>query len=459
MGISPTHPSQERSSCDVCKKQKSKCLRINPSDLACARCSILDVPCTTGQPKAAGRPRRKARSATSHTASKHAPKNPPNPSIPPTPSQQTNAFFEGSNPIHWTVTSSQDPSHPQLPPTMAQDAVHNTEACHTRFSDTFRSPVTSWTIRDNIEYANSPPPSSYTRLNFDGVIPSVYSVATSPNPAPPLTSHSAPLHSVYPSTTPLPQNANPQDPMFDLSKINLGLNGRLKAMKEHQQILDFDLMIVQQSPLSIDNITLAEYMLKAAHEFLSILTRLYNSQHCPEQPCELPARDEIYSKVLTSLHQQDPTKTQDLSGISHQLNPKFILEPLPGPIVLLITSIFIQLISSYELILHYLTLRVERIPADPIQPIPGLVICGQPLERACTQGMLFCEVSVILLSAIERLLGVEGRGAGLLSPRQLEVLTSELDARQELSPGYAMMSPAILRRLLGKVADVLRVIQ
>ncbi|CAG9946233.1 unnamed protein product [Clonostachys rosea f. rosea IK726] len=344
---------------------------------------------------------------------------------------------------------------------MAQAAVHSTGAWHTGFSDTFGLPVTSWTIRDHTEYVNSPPPPppsppSYTGFNID--IPSVYSVAMSPNPAPPLTNHSAPLYSVYPSAIPSPQDNNPQDPMFDLSKINLGLNVRLKAMKKYQQILDFDLMIVQQSPLCIDEITLAQYMLRASHDFLSILTQLYNSQHCPEQPCELPAQDAIYSKVLTSLHQQDPTKTQEISEISHELNPKVVLE-LPGPIVLLMTSIFIQLISGYELILHYLTLRVERIPTDPIQPIPGLVICGQPLERACTQGMLFCEVSVILLSAIERLLGVEGGGAGLLSPRQLEVLTNELDARQEFSPSHAVMSPAILRRLLGKVVDVLRIIQ
>ncbi|KAK7221339.1 hypothetical protein V2G26_009342 [Clonostachys chloroleuca] len=378
---------------------------------------------------------------------------------PPSAPQQTNAFLEGSSPIEWTVVSSQEPSHPQLPPTVTQAAVHSTGAWHTRFGETFGPPVTSWTVRDNMEYSNSSPPSFYTRFNFDGVIPSVYSDTTSPNPATPLTSHSAPLHSVYPSTTPRPQKTNTQDPMFDLSNINLGLNVRLKAMKKHQQILDFDLMIFQQSPLCIDEMTLAEYMVKASHEFLSILTQLYNSQHYPEQPCELPERDAIYSKVLASLHQQDTTKMQDLSRISHQLNPKVISEPLPGPIALLMTSIFIQLISSYELILHYLTLRVERIPTDPIQPIPGLVICGRPLERACTQGMLFCEVSVILLSAIERLLGVEGGGAGLLSPRQLEVLTDELDARQELSPGYATMSPAILRRLLGKVADVLRVIQ
>ncbi|CAG9994496.1 unnamed protein product, partial [Clonostachys byssicola] len=227
----------------------------------------------------------------------------------------------------------------KVPPTLAPAAAHSTGAWHSGFSGTFGSPITSWAIRDDMRYANSPPPPpSYTGLNLDAVMPSVYSVATSQNPAPPLTSHNALLNWGFLSATPSPQDDSHQDPMFDLSKINLGLNVRLKAMRKHQQILDFDLMIVQQSPLCIDEVTLAEYMLKASHDFLSILTRFYNSQHFPEQPCELPARDAIYSKVLTSLQQQDATKTQDLSGIPHQLNPKVIFEPLPGPIVLLMTT-------------------------------------------------------------------------------------------------------------------------
>lgn len=247
--------------------------------------------------------------------------------------------------------------------------------------------------------------------------------------------------------------------MADLSTINLGLHIRLEAMKKTKPSLDFDLMIYQHGPLFIDGITLAEYIVKVAQEFLYILTKLYNIRHCPELLCDSQPMELICPCHLSSELRE---KSKTLFDVSLP-RPTVTSEPLPTPIALMITSIFIQLITVYELVLDNIATRVERIAIDPIEPVPGLIVCGRPLERPCTQGMIFCEVSVSLIENIERVLGVgrglEGKEVGLLSLRQVDVLGKELDERLRVIPDHAMMTPAILRKLLGKVADIFRSIR
>lgn len=73
---------------------------------------------------------------------------------------------------------------------------------------------------------------------------------------------------------------------------------------------------------------------------------------------------------------------------------------------------------------------------------------------------MFSEVIVDLLNKIERSLGIaaasDGGEVGLLSVRQAQVLWGELDGRRVIIPGHAVMRPANLRRLFGKLAGVFR---
>jgi hypothetical protein len=107
--------------------------------------------------------------------------------------------------------------------------------------------------------------------------------------------------------------------------------------------------------------------------------------------------------------------------------------------------------------LHLITARVEWISIDPIAPIAGLVFGGVPLDNLCTQGILF---SINLLERIECTLGINSGPStsqvGLLSARQTQVLWSELDGRCAVLPGHAVMRPATLRRIFGKVAVIFR---
>jgi hypothetical protein len=313
------------------------------------------------------------------------------------------------------------------------------------FTDIFDQSTTSWGTSSDLEY-------TYTDLD---TITNIYPIGTSPN--------SITYETFFPLTNCLtthhPRKTDPGEFISDLSTINLGLHVRLEAMKKTKASLNFDLMIYQHGPLFIDNITLAEYIITVAQKFQFILTKLYDIRYCPEllrdsQPMEL-----ICPCHLSSDLRQHPKNLFDVS----LPQPTVTSEPLPTPIALMITSIFIQLITIYELILDNIATRVERIAVDPIEPVPGFIVCGRPLERPCTQGMIFCEVSVSLIENIERVLGVgrgaEGKEVGLLSPRQVDVLGNELDERRRVIPDHAMMTPAMLRKLLGKVADIFRSIR
>jgi hypothetical protein len=259
---------------------------------------------------------------------------------------------------------------------------------------------------------------------------------------------------------PGPENAGSIDgstALFaELSKMNLDLHIRAAAAETNKATLAFDNVVYRQGALYIDKLTLAEFMLKTSHNFLQLLTRLLSTRQSIGLLCASPTADALFPKLLST--QSHP---QQMSQVNPSCPaPTDTTGPLPAPLALTITSVFTQLISLYEMVLHHITARVERIAIDPIAPIPGLVFGGVPLENPCTQGMLFSEAVVYLLESIERALGVSSgpstSQAGLLSARQIEVLWSELEGRRPVLPGHAVMRPATLNRLFGKVAVLFR---
>ncbi|KAI1013613.1 hypothetical protein LB503_010522 [Fusarium chuoi] len=445
MGVSAPHPSQRRFSCDVCRKSKSRCQRIRPTDEKCARCSMLGVKCEIGQQKVPGRPRRKQAGKGSPPTVQHLPVSKP---VSPSALSQNATLMDDWSPFDWTGMLSPKHSPPQILTSAIQDGVAT--SWEAGFTDVFGQSQTSWNLGGGFEYANTP---LYTDLD---TTTNLYPVGMSPDST---TTYEPFFPLTNCLTTHHPRIADPGDFMSDLSTINLGLHVRLEAIKKTKASLNFELMIYQQGPLFIDDITLAEYVIKVAQEFLFILTKLYNTRNCPELLCDSQPIKFVCPCHLSS---EFPRQLKNLFDVSLP-RPTVTSEPLPTPIALLITSIFIQLITVYELILDNVATRVERIATDPIEPVPGLIVCGRPLERPCTQGMIFCEVSVSLIENIERVLGVgigpEGKKVGLLSPRQVEVLGNELDERRRVIPDHAMMTSAMLRKLLGKVADIFRSIR
>ncbi|KAF5681359.1 hypothetical protein FDENT_8130 [Fusarium denticulatum] len=445
MGASAPHPSQRRFSCDVCRKSKSRCQRIRPTDEKCARCSMLGVKCEIGQQKVPGRPRRKQAGKGSPPPVQQLPVSQ---TVSPGAVPQNAAFVDDWSPFDWTGMLSPKQSPPQVSATAVQDGI--AASWGMGFTDIFDQSSTSWNTGSDLEYTNTP---LYTDID---TIANLYPVGVSPN-------STVTYETLFPLTNCLtthhPRKLDPGEFMSDLSTMNLGLHFRLEAIKKTKASLDFDYMIYQHGPLFIDDIIFVEYIIKVAQEFLFILTKLYNTRHCPEllhdsQPMEL-----ICPCHLSSDLRKQPKNLFDV----FLPQPTATSEPLPAPIALMITSIFIQLITIYELILDSIAARVERIAVDPIEPVPGVIVCGRPLERPCTQGMIFCEVSVSIIENIERVLGVgrevQGKEVGLLAARQVEVLGNELNERRRVIPDHAMMTPAMLRKLLGKVADIFRSIR
>lgn len=315
--------------------------------------------------------------------------------------------------------------------------------------DSFDSYSTSWDTNFNFDQTNS-------LFSYDpGIaIPTPRSLLTPAGTA--SAANSPPFAPIETIAIPGLETADVLDVSDDLrrlSKMNVDLHIRVTTIKMNITTLDFNSVTYQKSPLCIDNLTLAEFMLKTSQDFLLILTRLLGSRSSRGLLCASDTADTPFSKLLQNNH-------LNLSSNSILSSPVATSEPLSAPLALTITSIFTQMLSIYELILEYITTRVERIDIDPIAPIPGLMFGGTPVEKPCIQGMLFCEVIEYLLQKTEEVLGItsvsEDGEVGLLSTRQVSVLWSELNGRHHIIPGHAIMTPANLRRLFGKVAFIFR---
>ncbi|XEV01112.1 hypothetical protein FSHL1_006399 [Fusarium sambucinum] len=440
MGASTPHPSQRRVSCDLCRKSKSRCQRIRPTDEKCAKCAMLGAECTVGQQRVPGRPRRKQPAKRSNTTSQSV--NKPTLPISPTPVQPNTAF------IDWSLFDTTGILYPTLyAPEKPSTTIKDVNAtCCVGFIDVFHQSDSSWTT--DVEYTNVP---FYNDLDL---VTELYTTGSSP--ISPFAINNDVLLLSDCSTTHYPRNTEPRDIMTELSTINNGLYVRIEAIKKNRKTIHFDTMISQNGPLFVDNITLLDYTIKVTQEFFFLLMKLYDEQHCPglhsnSQPMELLCPCHLASQFL-----KDP---KNLFQISLP-QPTVTAEPLATPITLTITSVFVQLITVYELVLNHIATKVERLTNNSMESIPALIVCGRLQQMPCTQGVIFCEVTVNLIESIERVLGVgrmlEGKEVGLLSPRQVDVLREEMDERRSVGPGHTVMAPATLRKLIGKVGGILR---
>ena len=253
-------------------------------------------------------------------------------------------------------------------------------------------------------------------------------------------------------------NIETSDTLAKLSKLNLELHVRVATAEINKTILDFNSLIYQNSPLFIDNYTLAVFTLKASQDFVQILMRLLNSTQCHELPSTSQKPGSLHPEFTTL--QLQPYLDNILHSNSTSSPPYFsaALQPMLAPLALTIISIFTQLISVYRLFLEHFSTRIERFSTDPIAPIPGIISGGLPLDTPCMQGMLFFNGVIHLLETMEWVLGISEREdgpVGLLSDRQVEILWSELDGGLAITPGGGTIRPADVRKLLGKVAMIL----
>ncbi|BCS22031.1 Zn(II)2Cys6 transcription factor domain-containing protein [Aspergillus puulaauensis] len=418
MGLASIHPSQRRFSCEVCRRQKSKCQRIQRNDPKCARCTLLGVECTTGQQKKVGRPKQASVSAQKAPGSK----------------SRSTAKESRTKPLGRQSQQSQQnppgelqvsPSFLTLPvPALSLGTADAASAWPTIGTNYTHQDSLNWDIA-NVFDDSSPLSNLDSALNV--ITADTQLLDTADN-------------NIY-FAPPGPESAmggiDSSDAMAKLSQINLDLHIRVVAATDmNRTILGLNDLLYQESPLFIDNYTVAELMLKTSQDFLQILTQLLNSQ-----------------QRLQSYQNSHHSSTSTFSFVSPS-------QPLFAPLALTITSIFTQLIFLCELYLEHLTTRIERLSADPIAPIPGITFGGLPLAEPCMQGMFFSNFVVHLLERMERALGISeiSGGGGLLSARQIDVLWSELDGGAGVSPGHGALRPGQVKKGLGRVARQLALV-
>ncbi|KAL9945973.1 hypothetical protein ACHAQF_005945 [Verticillium nonalfalfae] len=245
-----------------------------------------------------------------------------------------------------------------------------------------------------------------------------------------------------------------------LSKMNLDLHIRVTAAEMHKSDINFNRIIYDDSPLFIDNTTLADFILKASQEIHLIMTRLRGNRTTRGLLGGFANADKILASFLPPSPQSSQGEVYPAGATPSHPYPAAAGEPLLAPLALTLTSIYTQLITLFELILEHLSTRIERIGSDPIAPINGLTLGGLPLVKPCVQGMMFAEVIVQILVKFEQALGIvsspEGSGTGLLSARQISVLWSELDEGPGIMPGQGMLRPARLKKSFERVAAIFK---
>ena len=356
---SPTvHPSQRRVACELCRKHKARCQRFHESDPSCARCTLYGVKCTNGRQKKVGRPRpaKTAKSAVGGTSSTAY--------IPPTPPStspnENSTIDRGTYQNNLTSSSSGpleviDHAFAGLAPTWSPLGLASINDDLLPWDTGFDlAASTSLFAYDSI-FGASPPIT-------DADAAPVYLLQS-----PPSTISSAPKRC---DTSAI----DGHDALMELSKINIELHARVSAAKSNYSHLTFDDLVYRQGPLYIDSYTLTEFILNISQDFLQVITGLLPAS---------PATDTRISELLSLSHKSKSPSTNHANRASHSppSHCAGLPEPLSAPLALTITSIFIQILSLYELILEHTTTRVDRLPIEPIPPIPILPYDSLVLER------------------------------------------------------------------------------
>ncbi|KAL3441669.1 hypothetical protein BJX65DRAFT_288195 [Aspergillus insuetus] len=423
MAHAPVHPSQRRVACELCRRHKSKCQRINRTDLKCSRCMILGAECVAGQQKKVGRPKHMVGSG------RGAPRDPAFMSRP----ALNTAFRKKATDRHshllplGQVQDSECLAYNLNPPPVAVATGEN-YSLPTIWSTTGTETIQQEPLMPSITFDDP----EFHMADLDSSVNLAASVNHSADPDVNRAYGASPALEIagYKSSQ---GDIASIEAIAKLSQINLDLHVRLAAAEKYRTTLDLNTIVYPEGPLFIEDYTLAEFVLKTSEDFSQILTDLCASN--------------------TSSHSYNPTTAS---------SPRFSANPLPAPLALIITSIFGQLISLYEFVLDHLITRIERLPTDPLTPIRTIKFQGilQP-DKPCVQGMIFSNAIAALLEEMEIALGTnETRDRGgicLLSARQANVLWSELEGRAGIISRDAgeAMRPADVKQLLRKAATVL----
>lgn len=427
MGVT-LHPSQKRSSCEACRKHKLRCKREEPNNGRCTRCARLNLECVLGQQKKVGRPRRTQAEPTTH-------------------------IDDGAHgaPIELPDFDLTEASSLNLGPDYgAFDAALSTPNLEAFFMNAPGDGMISARRPSLVEFPFGLPGDGslpWDTMNSDP-FQSTSSGSSTAWTSPPSTTASSPAECVVPVLQ-LSRPPGPSDPpigaadaMANLSKINLDLHARMTIIERAGDTIDFLSIVCTTGVLFIDNTTFIEFMVNTTQEFVRTLGRLRARNRDSASPPAAKRACHNYG-LLAPFAQQSAVEPSSLmlspyesaasrptTSSQSELHQVVKMELLPPPISLLVTSVFVQLICLFEVMLH----QVRRRMTDPARgPLPGMQpvsVAGIVLRDSCSCGIVFAELTMTLLERMERLLGTDPSAfdeeAGLLSQGQKETLWREL---------------------------------
>ncbi|KAK1722853.1 uncharacterized protein BDZ83DRAFT_782780 [Colletotrichum acutatum] len=188
--------------------------------------------------------------------------------------------------------------------------------------------------------------------------------------------------------TSTPQIADPaiqNEAFVKISKINVELHSYLSSVEIDRPHLDFCSSAHPPSILSVDGHTMPELVPVAFQDFIGVL-----------------------------------------SGLNKTAVP--ITNDINQPLVLIITSCYVQIITIFEEVSVQIRKRLEAIAWNPIQPTEGIKFGAFPIEDAHLQDVIISQIVESLREKADRCRGVQ---QSMVSPpgtvMSFEILSSQSD--------------------------------
>ena len=479
------HPSQRRVSCELCRKAKAKCQRLQPDDPRCVRCTLNNVCCDVGQQRKVGRPKRKdpASSSSSEAQTLNVAKR-QRKSTKPASQLKDIAVPESNNdiPVH------NPPGHLNGYDRPNQAYIQQSEVsrCYPRvqslvsISDSV-TPYTGWLGW----------PSVMTDRWCNNMLPSGRNPSESESSSP---SDTTPL---YPTQIfmdepcnedqheLLPPNVMDQaifqgslawiSPDLGLAPGPVPIHGTAKkkgkrtlpfgigkqhAFYIHENMFSSDPRDAATGDLSVNGSSAMVRLLSIVYGLRLRSTLVQNNNSRMNLSLLIHRKGPLFigtyslsEYVMTSAQEVEQLIAILLSAMDTACRPD---GGLSACLLSTIIDVYCRILSFFQLFLEHLTDRVERYASDPVVPIPGLKFNGVVLTGPCAQGVLFSSSIYHILGRLENLLGLDSTfGNGLLSSEQLDELCNQLDQSNDLAQSRGIMRPTDLRKLFAQVSAVL----
>ncbi|KXH36564.1 hypothetical protein CNYM01_01460 [Colletotrichum nymphaeae SA-01] len=417
-----THPNQKRSACERCRRQKLRCSRQDDeNETRCTRCAERGLDCVAGHQRRIGRPSR--RMILDHAM----PKRLPEVSVP-----STNT--DGEQPPADSVTQDSLPGNSSLDPSTSTAALGHGTTADTTISLDYHLDDFPWD------------------MSLDPQLDSSISAQMAEEEMGRITS--------------IPKIADPamqNEAFVKISKINVDLHSHLSSIEINRPYLDFCSFTHPSSILSVGGHTMPELVLVALQDFVGILTGLNKmaSIHRSVSPTTntLPAPPSLAQDELCSESGSLNPLLLVRGRASSPLAPQAAVSStnvLSQPLVLIITSCYVQIITVFEEIFVQIHKRLEAIAWDPIQPIEGIKFGAFPIEDAHLQGVIFSQIVESLLEKADRFLGVKQSmvspsgtviSSGFLSPSQSDLLHGQLKSKDQASVPRSVGLKIAIQRL------------